>query len=98
MPKGVQSRAWSKKAWNTRWKPRTWIYSLAASICENIWNVWTVERKKGVDIYIDLSYHLLLSSEWIIYHGVEGSKLMQLIRWKGEVMEMIEFLAMYVGV
>ena len=28
----------------------------------------------GVDVYSDLSYHLLASFRWRIYHGVEGSK------------------------
>ena len=30
-------------------------------------------KKKCVDVYNDLSYHLLASFGWIIYHGVEGS-------------------------
>ena len=28
----------------------------------------------SVDVYSDLSYQLLASFGWIIYHGVEGSK------------------------
>ena len=27
-----------------------------------------------MDVYSDISYHLLASFLWIIYHGVEGSK------------------------
>ena len=33
-----------------------------------------MKTKKDVDIYSDISYHLLLSFKWILYHGVEGSK------------------------
>ena len=32
------------------------------------------QLKKCVDVYIYLSYQLLLSFGWIIYHGVEGGK------------------------
>ena len=31
-------------------------------------------KKTFVGIYINLSYHLLSSFEWFIYHGVGGGK------------------------
>ena len=42
------------------------------------------KNKNGVDIYSDLSYHLLLSFEWIIYLGVKGGKLMWQISLRGK--------------
>ena len=41
------------------------------------------KNKNVVDIYSDLYYHLFLSFEWILHHGVEGGKVMFIIRWKG---------------
>ena len=56
------------------------------------------KKKKGVDIYSDLSYHLFMSFECILNHGVEGSKFMCRIIWRGEVRVVIGSLAMYGGV
>ena len=30
--------------------------------------------KNGLDIYSDLSYHLLSSFQWILNHSMEGSR------------------------
>ena len=54
-------------------------------------------RKKDVYNYGDLSYHLLLSFEWRLYHGMKGGKLVWWIRWKGGLKVMVSFLAMYGG-
>ena len=32
------------------------------------------KKKKGGDIYSDISYHLFSSFEWRIYHGMQSSK------------------------
>ena len=37
------------------------------------------EKKKGVDIYSDLSYHLLLSFGWRLNHGLGGGNFMCMI-------------------
>ena len=42
------------------------------------------ESKKSVDIYSYMSYHLFLSFEWRLNHGMEGSKFMCIIRWRGK--------------
>ena len=49
-------------------------------------------------IYSDMSYHLLLSFEKRLNHGMEGSKFMVSIRWRGKVKVPIGSLAMYGGV
>ena len=54
-------------------------------------------KKKGVDIYSDISYQLLLSFQWIINHGVDGGKFMCMVRWRGKVRVLIGYLAMYGG-
>ena len=77
---------------NTLWKHRPLIDSLAESSvgylkCLNY-------LKKIVDIDSDISYHLLSSFEWKIYHdGVGVFCSIWLIRWRIEVRALIEFLA-----
>ena len=56
------------------------------------------KNKKGVDIYSDLSYHLFFSFKWRRNNGVESSKFMCRIRWRGKVRVLIEYLSMYGGV
>ena len=51
-----------------------------------------------MDIYSDLTYHILLYFECIIYHVVKCGKLMWWIMWRGKVKMLIELLAMYGGV
>ena len=47
-----------------------------------------------MNIYSDLSYHLLSSFEWKLFHGVEGSKFYVVDEVEGVVRLVIEFLAM----
>ena len=56
------------------------------------------KNKKGVDIFSDIYYHLFLSFEWRLNNGLEGSKCMCRIRWRGKVRVMIESLVMRGGV
>ena len=41
-------------------------------------------KKQGVDIYIDLSDHLLSSFEWRLFHGVGGSRFNAVDQLEGE--------------
>ena len=42
------------------------------------------KKKNGVNIYSDISYNSLFSFEWRLNHGMEGSKFMCIIRWRGK--------------
>ena len=55
-------------------------------------------RKNGVDIYSDLSYHLFLSFELRLNHGVDDGKFMCRIRWRVKARVMIGSLAVWGGV
>ena len=39
-------------------------------------------KKKGVDIYSDLYYHLFLSFEWRLNNSLGGGKSMCIVRWE----------------
>ena len=51
------------------------------------------KRKKGVNIYSNMSYHLFLSFEYRLNYSLGGGKFMCMVRWVGIMKVLIVPLA-----